>query len=41
LENTTRKQLHSLELTSSVTTKFAYNRTSSHDMRNVIAELTL
>jgi len=27
-ENTTRKELHPLELTSKVTTKFAYNGTS-------------
>jgi len=40
-ENTTRKELQPLEVTSKVTTEFAYNGTSRGLQRNVIAELTL
>jgi len=41
-ENTTRKERHPLELTSKVTTEFAYTGTSRRDCsKNVIAELTL
>jgi len=40
-ENTTRKELHPLELTSKVTTDFAYKGTSRGVHKNVIAELTL
>jgi len=39
-EKTTRKELHPIELTSKVTTEFAYNATSRDCMKNVIAELT-
>jgi len=40
-ENTTRKELQPLELTSKVATEFAYNGTSRGCMKNVITELTL
>ena len=40
-ENTTRKELQPLELTSKVTTGFAYNGTCRDCIKNVIAELTL
>jgi len=40
-KNTTRKELHPFELTSKVTTEFAYNGTSRGLHKNVIAELTL
>jgi len=36
-ENTTRKELHPLELTSKVTTEFAYNGTSRGCSMNIIA----
>jgi len=39
-ENTTRKELQPLELTSKITTEFAYNGTSGDCIKNVIAELT-
>jgi len=43
LENTTRKKLHPLELTSKVTTEFADDGTSRllYSIKNVIAELKL
>jgi len=42
-ENTTRKELHPLELTSKVTTEFAYNGSSRrlYCTKNVIAESKL
>ena len=40
-ENTTRKELQPLELTSKVTTEFACNGTSEDCIKNFIAELTL
>jgi len=40
-ENTTRKELHPLELTSKVTTEFAYNSTSRGFHKGGFAELTL
>jgi len=40
-ENTTRKELHPLGLTSKITTEFAYNDTSRDCIKNVIAELKL
>jgi len=40
-ENTICKELHPLELTSKVTTEFAFNSTSRELHKNVIAEMTL
>jgi len=40
-ENTACKENHPLELTSNVTTEFAYNSTSGDCIKNVIAEITL
>jgi len=40
-ENTTRKELQPLEVTSKATTEFAYNGTSKGLQRSVIDELTL
>ena len=40
-ENTARKELHPLELTSKPSTEFAYNGTSGECIKNVIADLKL
>jgi len=40
-ENTTRKELQPLELTSKLTTEFAYNGTSRGCIKNVIGKLTI
>jgi len=40
-ENTTRKELQPLELTSKLTTEFACNGTSRGCIKNVIGKLTI